>query len=151
MIMLPCLTAMIIMVSCSGTPSTKYNIVTTEDWINHVSSASNVEEIDRGYSSMSPNQIANITEELSLMVINLKKGDVKAKAKCRAMCYLILLPSAHMGATTSDFVFTSSEIKRLDDVVENKELTTTIILMTLGDEAEQLYDSFLDYYASIAK
>lgn len=87
------LTFAMLMISCNR--SSKFNIVTTEDWINVVSSANSVEDIDEAYCSMSQNQIKNIGEELTYMVSHLKNNDAQKRAKCRAFHYIFQLSAAH--------------------------------------------------------
>ena len=128
-----------------STTKKDYGIHNTEDWIDFVSAASNIEEIDNGYSSMSANQIINTTEELVKMVRNLHKDDSRGKAKCRALYYSIILPMLHIeGKTNSDFALNASEQERLEKIFHSStcELAAYVVNGTLGSEVKSIDESF---------
>lgn len=137
---------LLLTVGCSS-PVKKYNIVTTDDWINHVSAAANIEEIDKGLTSMTPNQIIHIGEELSKMVFHLNVNDPQAKAKCRALIYILILPTSHQAVYNkrhSGFSFSELEYNRLQKVFDNspRELS----MMILGsDEVNEIFGEWEDW------
>ena len=130
-----------------------YNIQTTEDWINFVSSAANVEEIDKGYSSMSKNQIFNMAEELMAIVRQTNRKDVNAKAICRAFTYFWLLPTVHTEEThnkNSKLVFSESEGKKLISIfTSDNGLTMQWAGAILDDEGDEIALSLGQYINSL--
>lgn len=89
----------------------KYNIATTEDWIDFVSSTNDVEEIDKAFCSMSPSLINNTYAELLKSVYRLSSNDVHARATCRALNYMGELTAGHLeGYTKSNFILHNSDL-----------------------------------------
>ena len=95
------------------------SITTTEDWINFVSAANDIEEIDGAVTSMKPSSIIQIAKELSEMVSNLNANESQAKAKSRALIYILIIPESHQvlkdkyakeGRNYTGFCFSDSEI-----------------------------------------
>ena len=144
------ITLAFISIGC-GSSVKKNNIVTTEDWINHVSLAANIEEIDKGLISMTPNQIIHIAEELSSMVLHLKDNDVQSKAKCRALTYILILSTSHQAVYIkrhSGFSFSDSEYNRLKIVFDNSP--RELALMILGsDEEKEIFGEWEEWFETL--
>lgn len=143
--------------SDNATSPKQINISTTEDWINFVSVANNIEEIDSVLTSMKPNRIIQMTKELSEMVSNLNANEPQAKAKCRAMIYIETIPIPHQvlkdkyaqeGHKYTGFCFSDSEFDEFTRIVDGSPREKA--MSVLGNkEVNKIFGPYEDWVKTL--
>lgn len=123
----------------------KYNIATTEDWVNFVASANDIKDIDDAFCSMNSNLILSIGEELTEMVCHLKINDEQKRAKCRAYLYIYNLSVAHQkGKVLSRRHVISDSVFEHIAYLDGSAIAHIVVLDILGDEAGKIRRAIVD-------
>ncbi len=123
-------------------------ISTTEDWINFVSATDDIEKINGVLTSMKPSRIIQMTKELSEMVSNSNTNEPQARAKCRALIYILIIPGPHQVLKERDkytgFCFSDSEYDEFNRIFDDAPRRKA--LSVLGNkEANKIFDSFEEW------
>lgn len=126
-----------LMSSCGD--SKKYQITNTQDWVDFVSSASDVKEIDKCFMSMSPRQIINIYEEMVPAIVHITTQEFDAKSKCRAFMWLYCGIIAHSDR------FTPEQYSQIENRDSNEDIAWRICFTCIGSEADEISKEYGGY------
>lgn len=143
--------------SDNATSPKQNNVSTTEDWINFVSATDDIEEINGVLTSMKPNRIIQMTKELSEMVSNLNANEPQARAKCRALIYIEIIPVPHQvlkdkyaqeGHKYTGFCFSDSEFDEFKKIMDAS--TREKAMSVLGNkEVNEIFGSYEDWVKTL--
>lgn len=134
----------------------QYNISTTEDWINFVSDAYDIEEIDKALTSMKPEKVIQIAKELSEIVSNLKANEPQAKEKCKALIYITAIPVPHQivkekyaqaGRKYTGFCFSDSEYDEFNRIFNDKPGDKVITILG-NKEVNEIFGAYEEWAKS---
>lgn len=126
-----------LMSSCNNCKKCQIN--NAQEWVDFVSSASGVKEIDNCFISMSPRQIMNIYEEMVPAIVHITTQEFDAKSKCRAFLWL------YCGIIGHSDRFTPEQHGQIQNRDYNENMAWTICFTCLGSEADEIVNDHAGY------
>ena len=124
------------LLSCSGK-----KITTAEDWVALCQSATSVEDVDKAFVKMSPDDILLIYEQLIFQIGHDDINSPLMTSKCKAVAYIQAGIYVHVASDSKRF--SDGQRIKFSDLTNNewKKILPHIVTF-LGDEYYEIYRNF---------